>query len=171
MDDRICVELSSLRRTGGLLVPEDVVEFARNPETALHKHFCWDETEAARQYRLIQARNLIVRVTVTPRGSDKPIQAFVSLKSDRANPGGGYRETIRVLSDADLRDELLSQALRDLEYWQNKYQSLKELAPVFKAAKRVKRSQRSPKVSVAARSVKPSPQSRQAKESESSNRT
>jgi hypothetical protein len=37
---------------GGELRAEDVVEFARNPESALHNCFTWDDKEAASQWRL-----------------------------------------------------------------------------------------------------------------------
>jgi len=62
-------ELESIRRSaGGLLRPEDVVEFARSPETALHEEFTWDDSEAAHQYRLWQARQ-VIRVNVTVIGN------------------------------------------------------------------------------------------------------
>ena len=37
---------------GGKLRPKDVVEFARNPATALHECFEWDDKKAAVQGRL-----------------------------------------------------------------------------------------------------------------------
>jgi hypothetical protein len=61
----IVAELETIRRNaGGVLRPEDVVSFAADPDTELHSRFEWDDTEAAQQYRLWQARQLI-RVTVT----------------------------------------------------------------------------------------------------------
>ena len=32
---------------GGILYPRDVVEFAKDEETALHSQFTWDDSEAA----------------------------------------------------------------------------------------------------------------------------
>lgn len=121
----------------GLLNPRDVVEWARShPKSALHAKFNWDVEAAAMEYWLIQARKLIVSVTVVPV-ENTPIQMYVSLKSDR-NTEGGYRQTVKVLSNADMREQLLQQAFADFEYWQQKYQTLAELAPVFEAAKRAK---------------------------------
>lgn len=48
------------------LTPNKVVEIAKDPESPLHGHFCWDDNEAAHQYRLEQARSLIrvVRIEI-----------------------------------------------------------------------------------------------------------
>jgi hypothetical protein len=59
-------ELVKLRRPGHGIDPEDVVDVAKDPSHPLHDAFEWDDTEAARQYRLEQARYLIraVRIVV-----------------------------------------------------------------------------------------------------------
>lgn len=134
MSDRIREELEQIREThGGILRPEDVVDFAADPETALHSQFEWDDSEAARQHRIWQARQVIrCVVTVIPQANE-PIRAYVSLVPDRSNPGGGYRDTVAVLSDDEHREQLLSQALRELRAWRAKYNQLKALAPVFAA--------------------------------------
>lgn len=125
------------RRNGGILRAEQVVEFARNPKTALHSQFEWDDTKAGYQYRLWQAREIIrVRVTMEPR-INAETRAYVSLYSDRKQPGGGYRAIADVLSDEERREELLQQALRDMEAFKHKYIQLKRLAPVFAAMDRV----------------------------------
>jgi len=118
-------------RHNGLLRPRDVVEFARNPETALHARFEWEDTKAAHEYRLWQARQLItVYVTAEPR-TERQYQVFVSLPSDQQNPGGGYRRLSAVLSDAEMAEELLAQALADLQRLQRAYRELKALRAVF----------------------------------------
>lgn len=129
----IVSELELIRnRAGGVLKPNDVVEFAANPNTALHGQFEWDDTEAAREYRLYQARNLIrVMVTVLPNTA-KETRAYVSLVSDRSTDGG-YRTMADVLSDDARRAELLEMALADMRRWRDKYGELKELAAIFEA--------------------------------------
>ena len=45
-------ELNSIRRKrNNVLRPRDVVEFARNPKTALHREFEWDDEAVAMHYR------------------------------------------------------------------------------------------------------------------------
>lgn len=137
---RIISELKRIAaENNGLLLADDVVERARPAGSPLHSHFLWDNTEAAHQFRLLQARNLInIAVEVIHAdGEEREMQVFVSLKDDRANDGGGYRTTVDVMGNAGLRKQLLQQALEDLEYFAEKYKNLKELAEVFKVIKRV----------------------------------
>jgi len=125
-------ELELIRnKNGGILRPEDVVEFAEDPKTALHKKFTWDNDKAAHEYRLWQARELIrVSVNILPQ-NNKPFRAYVSLVDDRKNPGGGYRALVDVMVDGELREKLLEQAIKDMRGFQKKYKALKELASVF----------------------------------------
>jgi len=77
-------------------------------------------------------------VTIIPQ-STKPIRAFGAVKSDRRKQGGGYRGDVQVLSSADLRAELMQEALSFLRYFDEKYKMLKELQVVFTAHQRAYR--------------------------------
>lgn len=137
------VELQQIAsENGGILRPKDVVEYARDKKTALHSSFIWDDTKAAHEYRLYQARQLIrVRVTLLDvPGDTRNVRAFVSLKSERYNrAGGGYRAIVDVMSDEELRARMLSEALEEMAVFQEKYKILSELADVFNSMKRVRR--------------------------------
>ena len=139
----VAQELDAIgRKHNGVLRPEDIVEFARDPKTALHSRFQWDDTEAAHQFRLEQARR-IVRVHVvlikSPR-RNQPIKVrqWHSLPSDRG--GASYRKTVTILSSKDMRRELVQQALDELDSTRMKYQHLRELAEVWNSIKRAKKS-------------------------------
>jgi hypothetical protein len=136
--ERRKAELARLAKRDGTLQAEAVVAFAKNKRTALHSAFEWDDRKASHEYRLIQARKLIVSVTILMDGNPEPVQAFVSLKEDRQKVGGGYRSTARVLTNRELRAALLEQALQEFEHFRRKYQDLQELASVFAAADRVR---------------------------------
>jgi hypothetical protein len=134
-------ELEVIRKSNkGLLRPVDVVEYAEDPTTSLHNNFEWDDTKAAYQYRLEQARH-IIRVNVTVlKGKKDPIKvrAYVSLNADRHNGAtGGYRTITSVLNSPKKRAALLDEARRDMEYFLNKYEALDELTEVCKAMKAV----------------------------------
>lgn len=133
-------ELKSIaKENGGILRCEDVVSYARNPKTKLHGWFNWNDTEAAKQWRLQQARNLIrVSVSILPQAKVES-RVFISMHDDRRNDGGGYRPLEKVLSNKDMRKVLLDEAIEELEWFRRKYQCLKELAEVFSAFDRVKR--------------------------------
>lgn len=146
------------RKNGGVVLPEAVVEFAKDPETALHSRFDWDDSEAAAKWRLVQARQVIrLELTVVPANGppvalgisldrDTTIRRFTSLMDDRKN-GGGYRYTEKVLSVPEQREKLLAQAFAEFEVLRRKYQTLKQLAPVFAALDKaqVKRSREAAK--------------------------
>lgn len=134
--------ISELRRIskegGGILKPEVVVEEARDEQNPLHSRFTWDDTEAAKQHRLNQARYLI-RTTVQyikANGDERPVRVFVSLTNDRDD--SGYREVVAVLSDNELRKQMLKDALDELKRIELKYSDLKELAELFKVSKQIR---------------------------------
>lgn len=122
------VELEKVRAAaGGILYPEDVVEFAKNKHTALHQCFEWDDTEAAHQHRLWQARTLIrVAVVVGPENTEST-RAYVSLTVDKGK-SRGYRAIVDVLNDKDLKARMLDDARDDLLLFRKKYEVLKDMA-------------------------------------------
>lgn len=141
----IRAELEQIRQShGGLLRPEDVVKFARNKRSALHGEFEWDDAKASAEYRLEQARR-VIRVSVTvlpsPHADQEPVRAYVSIASDRVQPGGGYRALAEVMSDDQMRAELVNEALGEVKRWRRKYERLRELVPIFKAIDKVEATQ------------------------------
>ena len=136
-DEKILKELQVLESKNGILKPEDVVEFARNKNTALHDRFTWDNTEAAHLWRLHEARNIIRCVAIYSEPRQEYVRAFVSLVPDRADDGGGYRAIGKVMSDEEMRKQLLADALREFETFKSKYYGLKELAHVFEEMDKV----------------------------------
>lgn len=124
------------RSNGGLLRPHAVVAAAEPESSVLHACFEWDDSVAAHEYRLWQARQLIrVVVEVLPGMScDTPV--FVSLSSDRQHEGG-YRVTATVASDAEMRAQMLNDAIAELRVFRCKYHQLQELVAVFSAAEKI----------------------------------
>jgi hypothetical protein len=134
----IKAELEALRSEKGSIIPKDVVDRARDPDSPLHDQFTWDDSEAAEQWRIEEARKLIrVFVTVLP-SSNVPIRTYVSLTPDRA-AGVGYRIIDEVLSHEVLRAQMLEDALSDLRTFELKYARLAELKPVMSAIEKVRR--------------------------------
>lgn len=138
---RVIAALKRLKDRDGFLRPERVVEAARSTRSVLHKYFIWDNDEAARQYRLTQASELIRTVVhyVKVGGDRRPVRAFVSLSPDR-NKGLGYREMVVCLSNPNFRDQMLRDAIEELDFFERKYQNLKELTQVFAASRAARKS-------------------------------
>jgi hypothetical protein len=140
MKNKVITELKRIaRENGGLLQPEIVVQEARLKTSPLHRRFTWDDGEAALQYRIWQARQLI-RVSVEIlTGTKTAMDVFVSLSPDRQRESGGYRIMTDVLSNSEMRAIMFKDALEELECFREKYQKLKELVVVFSAIKKVRR--------------------------------
>lgn len=124
-------------RDGGLLRPAAVVEAARPEDSPLHGAFCWDDTEAARRYRLDQAQRLIrsFRVTVDDGGKQFSVPAFVNFSTDRT--GGKSENPYRLLEDtkddADLLAVAESDAMEQLRGIKERYSHLKRLGDIWDA--------------------------------------
>lgn len=113
------------RERGGELRPHDVVEAARDPSHALHRHFEWNDSKAASAYRLDQARSLvrIVRVIddTVERGHTR---AFVSVTADHRTT---YRSMDDVKASVDLRDAVLKSLDGELAAIQRRYREFRDI--------------------------------------------
>ena len=121
-------------RCHGELTPQDVLDDAKSHNSPLHTFFEWDDTAAAEQYRLHQARGLIRSVVAVYVDDVRPAQrmkAFVHVPE----PGAPhYRDTSHALSQEKTRDLVLKRAWRELVQWKNKYKDLSEFADIVAAA-------------------------------------
>ena len=108
------------------VTPESVLEAAKSEDSPIHSAFEWNDTRAAEQYRISQARHLINCLTVTVVESEKePIRAYFKVSDD------GYEQTKEIMKIETKRLSLLEQALSELRCFQRKYAMLKELTGVF----------------------------------------
>lgn len=130
--DAVARELRSLyQKNGRRLHPEDVVQAARDPGSVLHSHFTWDDSEAADQYRLLQARKLIatVKITVPASGGERVVvRAYHALRAEKK----GYRHTKDIVTSKDLRDALLSQLVADLDRIKTTYEAMRRMSETRK---------------------------------------
>lgn len=123
------------KKNGGVLNPHQVVNFAQQEWTHLHSQFEWDDSKAAFEYRLEQARG-IIRLefeVINQNGIEsKPVRLFVSLKDDRVKDGG-YRLIENVMSDEDMRKKLVEEALYEFGRVRDRYKAIHELHDIFEA--------------------------------------
>lgn len=125
------------RRDGGLLRPGAVVEAARDESSPLHGAFCWDDTEAAHRYRLIQAQRLIRTFEIECVDGKRKYNApmFVNLSVDRN--GASSENPYRLAEDVAKREDLLAvaeaDALDQLNALKTRYQHLKRLGDIWAA--------------------------------------
>lgn len=112
--------------------PATIVAQAASPRSPAHKLFQWDDTLAAREHRLNQARVLLgsfvieTEVTMSGRKSRVIAVPYVS-RSAR----GQYEITTEAMREPDKRDFMLGEALKEGKRWRRRYADLSELAVVF----------------------------------------
>ncbi|MES2634002.1 MAG: hypothetical protein V4669_13595 [Pseudomonadota bacterium] len=129
--------LDALRKKAGGLTPEVVVDDASREGSVLHTYFEWDDSAAARKYRLDQASYLLRSVTVEISEGDAPstFRAFVPVQKRTGERI--YESTAMALSDAEYRKQVLAQAHAELGAVARKWRELKELSEVVQAIDRV----------------------------------
>ena len=130
--ERIGGELAALaeRHDGGLDAVQ-VVDAARDPASALHRYFEWDDSAAAAEYRLDQARAVIrsIKVTVVTKPGPNPertvTRAFhhVRISAPDEEPIKRYMPLQTVTSRQNLLDQVIANAARELAGWRERYRT------------------------------------------------
>lgn len=124
----------------GILHPRDVVMNAQNPEHPLHHHFEWDDTKAAAEHRLSQARALIASVKIEVVNMPT-VRAWVSVPDLRVTTGG-YESTLSVMRDQQRGQLVLEEILGRIDRLTNEHQALSDLQPIRDAVKTIRSTQK-----------------------------
>jgi hypothetical protein len=90
----------------------------------MHNLFEWDDTVAAEEHRLEQARTLIRSIRIIKVGDDQPRRVYVNV---RTNDHSSYVTMKQVRRDPGLIDQVLNSAIRDLSGWLARYEELQEV--------------------------------------------
>ncbi len=117
---------------------EQVLSAACKRSSPLHRAFDWDDASAAHEHRLSTAR-LILRslryeVRLTPSGPMRVCRYFVGLNSQPKEER--YVTFARIMSDKDLRAEMLDQLKRELKSFAERnadFRGERALKEVFRA--------------------------------------
>lgn len=95
-------------QNAGRLLPESVVQAAVNPLHPLHNEFEWDDSTAAHQHRLNQARTLIRSVKVTVTTEKRVVSTVFYVRDPSAGAGEqGYVSVAKLRTEADMAREAL----------------------------------------------------------------
>ena len=119
-------ELQRIQELYGKISPEIIVSEASNPGSVLHPFFEWDNTKAAFNYRLQQARILLnnIHLTVISDGEAKEVAVFevISIRD-------GYK-SVDILTPDNI-SFIKAGILKQLEYLKAKLKLYKEFAEVM----------------------------------------
>lgn len=128
-----------LEERDGLLTKESVLEEARPEDSELHPIFEWNDTVAAEKYRLTQSAQLIRSlVVISEETKPSPVVAYVNVSPGRKR--SSFININAAMEKAESRQTVLNNALAELTEIQNKYNSLQELAELFRELEKVKES-------------------------------
>lgn len=123
---RVRAEIEAVRMARkGHVRPSDIVERARPRGSALHRLFEWDDTEAARKYRLSQARSVLSAVVVISDDTSDPAHEYSSV---RVGKRLAYVSTREAMRDEEQRGRILDEALDALRSWHLRYGTYRECA-------------------------------------------
>ena len=146
--EALCIE------HGGKLTPDIVLASAISEESPIHHCFEWEESNAAAQYRLLQAADLIRKVKVKVRVGEsdiRSVRAYVNIANpadDKLNLSlSQWRRRIYVpvtdaLRKVSTRDQVISALYREVIEWQRRAEAYEVFAEACKAVKKIRRSSR-----------------------------
>jgi hypothetical protein len=127
--------LLEIRTKRGSLTPEIVVEEAADPMHPLHHRFEWNDTEAARKYRLNQAASLLRVKYKHDVGDDRTdMRAFWVTRDVNGKSTQVYEPMEEVVLDPFQRQLMLSQMRRDWQTFKKRYQHMQEFTQEVLAA-------------------------------------
>ena len=110
--------------------PQNILEYAKNENTELHKCFDWDDTSAANKWRLQQARQIVCNLVYKEKEETKneqrtPLRVFYQSSKKE------YEPTKIILTKKDEYEELLKRAKQELRAFKEKYKMLTELEEIL----------------------------------------
>ena len=116
--------------------PDELVEYAKDESTELHKCLDWDDPSAAHKWRKQQARNIMSNLKVEWMDSDDAESEPITIRAiqninDSESGESVYKETKVILENPDERKQLLEKAKQDMRTFRENYNTLKELKAVF----------------------------------------
>ena len=120
-------ELERIYAERGKMEAKYIVDESRPEEATLHPCFEWNDPVAAELYREHQARKIcccLVTTCETPEKSPVTVRAVV-------HAAKSYHPVSVAMKSADMREELLANAIRDMDAFHTKYATLEQLSSVF----------------------------------------
>lgn len=118
--------MEHMRLQGVEVTPHNLLQIATPPESPIHKHFTWDESKAADEWRKQEARHILnhlVIVMPTPSGPVTRKACFsitVSAEPSETRPAS-YYHVGEIAGDDELKSHIRDNAWKELRAWVSKY--------------------------------------------------
>lgn len=127
------MELLAASESG--LTAETLLEESKPEDAPLHNDYEWNDTKAAVNWRIHQSRhfmNSLVTVHVDDSSTDEQAEPLI-VRAVFPTGQSRYEPLSAIVKEQSKYDKLLETAFRELKSFKNKYETLKELQPVFDA--------------------------------------
>ena len=116
-----------IQTIGESVTPKQILDYARNPETELHKCFEWDDSIAAEKFRLHQARMVVCHlVVVDDKSKSEPQKIRIMQKAEEH-----YKPVQLIVRNKTEYESLLERARAELRAFKNRYHTLVELEEIL----------------------------------------
>jgi hypothetical protein len=111
-----------------------VKEAARPPESPGHAAIFWKSVEDAAEAWYEEQAEYVLRSVVVINEDGAQHRAFLNVVFEEESR---YEAIQIVMSDAEMRDQVLTRALKEAKDWQARYRDFQELFQVFAAIEQV----------------------------------
>ncbi|MFH1184708.1 MAG: hypothetical protein V1755_06670 [Chloroflexota bacterium] len=106
----------------------EIVEAARPKRSPGHCYFQWDDTVAAEEYRLAQARWLIRHIEIVVDGETTRAFHHVTIRTEEEEfDRSFYMSSVRISKQPALSNQVIQRALRELQGWKKRYKQYQEI--------------------------------------------
>ena len=135
--------IEAIKKRRGGITPQLLVVEANKKRSLLHDCFEWNDSKAAEEYRIVQAREILRFLVIeieseTETEETRYIRAFIAPPEIEQDDGASYVTIEQVRSDEDLHEAYLRQLKQELDAIKNKIKTYKEFAAVVQAIEAVK---------------------------------
>ncbi len=125
-------ELRRIEEKKGVLDAELVVEYAKSKKSPIHDAFEWDNSLAAHEYRLTQARTMIRSLRVVVEDATQPKRLFWhTVEQCGKNQKSMYVLRDRLGGEAELQEATYREVVSQLKGLRARYAELKELSDIW----------------------------------------
>ena len=145
--------LEGIEAQGDEITPQAFLDASRSEESPTHNIFTWDDSVASEKWRFHEAQTIInsveyeiipvkqeiseVEVEIVKSETVAKSTAFVNVNPKKFGTRAHYVPLETAMSNVTFRNQVLENALAELNSFKNKYSRLSELAEVFTAINHV----------------------------------
>lgn len=128
--------IEQLDKEYGEVTAQTLLDDARPEASVLHPLYEWNDTVAAEKYRLSQSGKILselvaVEVEIPDVPIEEPLRAFASIS--RKNEAGRYRPIVTIMSDTDMKKQVMDNCRAEIAAVERKYKGLVDFAAILQA--------------------------------------